>query len=180
MGAKITIDSATMMNKGLEVIEAHFLFGEPYGKIEVLVHPESVIHSMVEFIDGSILAQLGTTDMQIPIQYALTYPRRAPTPVRRLDLTELERLHFYRLDGGKFPCVALAYEAGRKGGTYPAVMNAANEVAVKRFMQGELRFDRIPRLIERVLARHRSMTRGGLAGILEADHWARAEAGKVN
>jgi len=176
MGAKITIDSATMMNKGLEVIEAHFLFREPYSKIDVLVHPESVIHSMVEYVDGSVLAQLGTTDMQIPIQYALTYPSRSEAPVRRLDLAKLGRLHFHEPDRAKFPCVGLAYAAGRKGGTAPAVLNAANEVAVRRFLEGGLRFDRISRIIEEVLSRHRALTSGGLDAILSADRWARAEA----
>ena len=137
MGPKITIDSATLMNKGLEVIEAHFLFNVPYDKIDIVIHPESVIHSMVEYIDGSVLAQLGTTDMQIPIQYALTYPGRSDSPVSRLDLTKVEKLHFQKPDRKKFPCVDLAYEAGEKGGTYPAVLNAANEVAVARFLQGE-------------------------------------------
>jgi 1-deoxy-D-xylulose-5-phosphate reductoisomerase len=176
MGAKITIDSATMMNKGLEVIEAHFLFKEPYSRIDVLVHPESIIHSMVEYVDGSVLAQLGTTDMQIPIQYALTYPSRAMTPVPRLDLAGLGRLHFHAPDRAKFPCIGLAYEAGRRGGTAPAVLNAANEVAVRRFLEGGLRFDRIPRIIEKVLSRHRPLTSGGLDGILSADRWARLEA----
>ena len=115
MGQKITIDSATMMNKGLEVIEAHFLFNVPFEKIDIVIHPESIVHSMVEFIDGSVLAQLGTTDMQIPIQYALTYPCRAHTPVNRLDLTRTAELHFEKPDHKKFPCLNLAYEAGKKG-----------------------------------------------------------------
>ena len=136
MGPKITIDSATLMNKGLEVIEAHYLFGLPFEKIDIVVHPESIIHSMVEYIDGSVLAQLGTTDMQIPIQYALTYPARAYSPVGRLDLAKLGALHFSEPDRKKFPCVDLAYEAGEKGGTYPAVLNAANEVAVQTVSRG--------------------------------------------
>ncbi len=176
MGPKITIDSATLMNKGLEVIEAHHLFGVPFGKIGVVIHPESIVHSMVEYLDGSVLAQLGTTDMQIPIQYALTYPRRASSPVPRLDLAEIGKLHFERPDRRKFPCVDLAYEAGKKGRTYPAVLNAANEVAVRRFLGGEIPFVRIPRIIGKVLEKHRPLTNGNLDGILWADRWAREEA----
>ncbi len=176
MGPKITIDSATLMNKGLEVIEAHYLFGAPFGKIGVVVHPESIVHSMVEFVDGSVLAQLGTTDMQIPIQYALTWPRRAVSPVARLDLTRLQGLHFHIPDRKKFPCVELAYAAGRKGGTAPAVLNAANEAAVSAFLAGKLLFTGIPRVIERVLSRHRSVKNGGLSAIMAADLWARETA----
>jgi len=180
MGPKITIDSATLMNKGLEVIEAHYLFNAPYPKIDIVIHPESIIHSMVEFVDGSVLAQLGTTDMQIPIQYAFTHPKRADSPVERLDMTKVGRLHFERPDRVKFPCVGLAYEAGRKGGTYPAVLNAANEVAVHRFLEGKIKFTAIPRIIEKTLSRYRSLTTGGLDGILWADRWAREQASKVN
>jgi 1-deoxy-D-xylulose-5-phosphate reductoisomerase len=176
MGPKITIDSATLMNKGLEVIEAHYLFNAPFGKIDIVIHPESIIHSMVEFIDGSVLAQLGTTDMRIPIQYALTYPDRADSPVNRLDLAQIGRLHFEKPDRGKFPCVDLAYEAGRKGGTYPAVLNAANEVAVSRFLNDEIPFTQIPKIIYRTLQNYRPLTNGTLDGILKADLWARQEA----
>ncbi|HUO57366.1 MAG TPA: 1-deoxy-D-xylulose-5-phosphate reductoisomerase [bacterium] len=176
MGPKITIDSATLMNKGLEVIEAHFLFNAPYSKIDIVIHPESIIHSMVEYIDGSVLAQLGTTDMQIPIQYALTYPRRGNSPVNRLDLTKIGRLHFEKPDHGKFPCVDLAYEAGKKGGTYPAVLNAANEVAVNRFLKEEISFNQIPRIIEKTLRKYRPLTNRTLDGILMADRWARQVA----
>jgi 1-deoxy-D-xylulose-5-phosphate reductoisomerase len=179
MGPKITIDSATLMNKGLEVIEAHYLFGAPYSKIDIVIHPESIIHSMVEYIDGSVLAQLGTTDMQIPIQYALTYPARGNSPVNRLDLTQIGRLHFEKPDRGKFPCVDLAYEAGEKGGTYPAVLNAANEVAVNRFLREEISFNQIPRIIEKTLRKYRPLTNGSLDGILRADHWARQEASGI-
>jgi 1-deoxy-D-xylulose-5-phosphate reductoisomerase len=179
MGPKITIDSATMMNKGLEVIEAHYLFNVPYKKIDIVIHPESIIHSMVEYIDGSVLAQLGTTDMQIPIQYAMTYPSRAHSPVERLDLTKTWRLHFEKPDRRKFPCVDLAYEAGEKGKTYPAVLNAANEVAVGRFLAGKINFTEIPKIIEKTLKKHRPLTNPNLDGILLADRWARVEAGKI-
>ncbi len=179
MGPKITIDSATLMNKGLEVIEAHYLFGVPYRKIDIVIHPESIIHSMVEYIDGSVLAQLGTTDMQIPIQYALTYPSRAISPVDRLDLTKTGRLNFEKPDRKKFPCVDLAYWAGEKGGTYPAVLNAANEVAVGRFLNQEIAFNSIPKIIGKTLRKFRPLTNGTLDGILSADCWARAEASKI-
>jgi 1-deoxy-D-xylulose-5-phosphate reductoisomerase len=176
MGPKITIDSATLMNKGLEVIEAHYLFGAPYEKIDIVIHPESIIHSMVEYIDGSVLAQLGTTDMQIPIQYALTYPARAKAPVKRLDLAGIGQLHFEAPDREKFPCVDLAYAAGKKGGTTPAVLNAANEVAVALFLKGKISFIQIPKIIAKVLGKHRPLTNANLDGILNADRWAREEA----
>ncbi len=179
MGPKITIDSATLMNKGLEVIEAHYLFNTTFQKIEIVIHPESIVHSMVEFIDGSVLAQLGTTDMQIPIQFALTYPERKKTPVERLDLSKAGKLHFEKPDRKKFPCVDLAYEAGKKGGTFPAVLNAANEVAVGRFLREEISFSDIPRIIEKTLAKYRSLTNGTLDGILMADRWARSQAAKI-
>ena len=176
MGPKITIDSATLMNKGLEVIEAHYLFNAPFEKIDIVIHPESIIHSMVEYIDGSVLAQLGTTDMQIPIQYALTYPSRGNSPVNRLDLAQVGELHFEKPDRHKFPCVNLAYEAGKKGGTYPAVLNAANEVAVRRFLDKEISFTDIPKIIDKTLHHYRPLTNGTLDGILWADRWARAMA----
>ena len=179
MGPKITIDSATLMNKGLEVIEAHYLFRAPFEKIDIVIHPESIIHSMVEYVDGSVLAQLGTTDMQIPIQYALTYPARGNSPVNRLDLAKIGRLHFEKPDRKKFPCVDLAYEAGKKGGTYPAVLNAANEVAVNRFLKEEIPFTSIPKIITNTLRKHRPLTNGTLDGILSADHWAREVASAV-
>ncbi len=176
MGPKITIDSATLMNKGLEVIEAHYLFNAPFGKIDIVVHPESIIHSMVEYIDGSIMAQLGTTDMRIPIQYAFTYPHRVESPVKRLDLAQIGRLRFEKPDRQKFPCVDLAYEAGEKGGTYPAVLNAANEVAVNRFLNEKIPFTGIPKIISHTLRKYRPLTNGNLDGILKADRWAREEA----
>ena len=173
MGPKITIDSATLMNKGLEVIEAHYLFNVPYEKIDIVVHPESIIHSMVEYIDGSVLAQLGTTDMQIPIQYALTYPKRAFSPVDRLDLTAIQRLRFERPNHHKFPCLDLAYEAGKKGGGFPAVLNAANEVAVARFLREDISFVDIPKIIEKTLKKFRPLTNSTLDAILKSDRWAR-------
>ena len=179
MGPKITIDSATLMNKGLEVIEAHYLFHVPFGKIDIIIHPESIVHSMVEYIDGSVLAQLGTTDMQIPIQYAMTYPSRQKAPVARLDLTMIRQLNFQKPDRAKFPCVDLAYEAGRKGGTYPAVLNAANEIAVSRFLKGDISFVQIPKIIDKVLVKYRPLTNGTLDGILNADLWARQEARSI-
>jgi 1-deoxy-D-xylulose-5-phosphate reductoisomerase len=179
MGPKITIDSATLMNKGLEVIEAHYLFHVPFGKIDIIIHPESIVHSMVEYIDGSVLAQLGTTDMQIPIQYAMTYPSRQKAPVARLDLTMIRQLNFQKPDRAKFPCVDLAYEAGKKGGTYPAVLNAANEIAVSRFLKGDISFVQIPKIIDKVLAKYRPLTNGTLDGILNADLWARTEARSI-
>ena len=176
MGPKITIDSATLMNKGLEVIEAHYLFHTPYDKIDIVIHPESIIHSMVEYIDGSVMAQLGTTDMQIPIQYAMTYPKRSQAPVKRLDLAGIGKLHFEKPDRQKFPCLDLAYAAGRKGGTAPAVLNAANEVAVALFLKGKISFIQIPQIIAKVLGKHRPLTNTNLDGILTADRWAREEA----
>ncbi len=140
MGAKITIDSATMVNKGLEVIEAHWLFGLPYSQIDVLIHPESIIHSFVEFKDRSVIAQMGMPDMRVPIQYALTYPRRVLSPSKPLDLAMLGQLHFRAMDMHRFPCLQMAYDCGLQGGTAPTVFNAANEVAVARFLGGEITF----------------------------------------
>ena len=147
MGAKITIDSATLMNKGLEVIEAQWLFGLPAERIEVIVHPQSIIHSMVEFVDGSVKAQLGIPDMKLPIQYALTYPERPPSAFKRVDFAALGRLTFQDPDTERFPCLALAFRAMREGGTAPAVLNAANEAAVALFLDGKIGFTAIPELI---------------------------------
>jgi 1-deoxy-D-xylulose-5-phosphate reductoisomerase len=177
MGAKITIDSATMVNKGLEVIEAHWLFGMSYDHIEVLLHPESVIHSMVEFRDNSVMAQLGNPDMRVPIQYALTYPDRKPTPTRPLRLAEIGKLHFREMDYKRYPCLAMAFECGRAGGTMPTVFNAANEMAVARFLRGEITFLEIERVIERTLERHHLYIHPQLEDIVEADRWARETAG---
>ncbi|MEA2452132.1 MAG: 1-deoxy-D-xylulose-5-phosphate reductoisomerase [Actinomycetota bacterium] len=176
MGPKITIDSATMMNKGLEVIEAHFLFDIDYSEIEVVVHPESVIHGMVELVDGSLLMSAGPTDMRIPIQAALTAPDRVGSGIAPLDPRTLGELHFERVDRTRFPTVELAYTQGRRGGTYPAVMNAANEVAVAGFLDGTLAFTDIVPVIEEVLANHEDSDAASLDHVLKADGWARIEA----
>lgn len=173
MGRKISVDSATMMNKGLEVIEAHHLFGLEVERIKVLIHPEAVVHSMVEFIDGSMLAQLGRCDMRMPIQYALTYPSRTLSSVRGIGLPELKTLNFYQPDFKKFPCLKIAYEAAIKGGTYPCVLNAANEAAVEEFLKKRIRFTDIPKAVEKVLERHKNLRDPALEDILEADKWAR-------
>jgi len=176
MGAKITVDSATMVNKGLEVIEAHWLFDLPYERIEVLIHPESVIHSYVEFADNSVIAQLGNPDMRIPIQYALTYPQRLATPTAPLDLAAIGKLHFRAMDFERFPCLKLAYACGRQAGTAPTVFNAANEVAVGRFLRGEISFLQIERAIEAAVAAHQPQAQPGLEEIHAADAWARSFA----
>jgi 1-deoxy-D-xylulose-5-phosphate reductoisomerase len=176
MGAKITIDSATMVNKGLEVIEAHWLFDMPYDKIEILIHPESIIHSMVEFCDRSIIAQIGHHDMRIPIQYALSWPDRISGVCEPLDFTKLNGLHFRELDTARYPCVTYAYECGRKGGSAPTVFNAANEVAVARFLNGEIRFLEIERIIESVINCHEPTSDPELEEIFYWDEWARSKA----
>jgi 1-deoxy-D-xylulose-5-phosphate reductoisomerase len=176
MGAKITIDSATMVNKGLEVIEAHWLFGLPYDQIDVVMHPESIIHSYVDFLDSSVIAQLGLPDMRVPIQYALTHPARLPSPAAPLDLAALGKLHFRPMDMERFPCLALAYACGRAGGTLPTVFNAANEVAVARFLAGEIDFLAIEEVIARAVDRHERVADPDLEAILAADAWARSSA----
>jgi 1-deoxy-D-xylulose-5-phosphate reductoisomerase len=173
MGNKITIDSATMMNKGFEVIEAHWLFDFPYEKIDVVLHPQSVIHSMVEFNDGAVMAQLGTPDMRVPIQYALTYPKRMQLTTKRLDFVQLSRLDFKAMDFKRYPCLKMAYDAGKAGGTVPAVLNAANEVAVQTFLQGKCTFLAIEEIIERTLDAHQAVSNPSLEEIEEADRWAR-------
>jgi 1-deoxy-D-xylulose-5-phosphate reductoisomerase len=173
MGPKITIDSATLMNKGLEVIEAHWLFGLPFECIDVVVHHQSVIHSMVEFVDGSVKAQLGVPDMRLPIQYAMAHPRRLPAPAERLDLAHLASLTFGAVDADKYPCLDLAYAAGRVGGTAPTVLNAANEVAVERFLDNDLEFLGIPRLIREALEGHTPRSEPSLETVMQADTWAR-------
>jgi 1-deoxy-D-xylulose-5-phosphate reductoisomerase len=178
MGNKISIDSATMMNKGLEVIEAHYLFDYPMEKIDILIHPQSIVHSMVEYVDGSILAQLSTTDMKFPIQYTLLYPERVPAPFERLDLTRMSNLEFLTVDRERFPAIELAYHAGRSGGSMPAVLNAANEIAVARFLSREVPFVGIVEIVRRVLdlhAGHVSPIRS-IEDALEWDRWARNEA----
>ncbi len=178
MGPKITVDSATMMNKALEVIEAHWLFGMPVDRIEILVHPEAIIHSLVEFIDGALLAQLGITDMRIPIQYALTYPGRLSSSWPALDLVGIGRLTFEAPNRQKFPCLNFGFEAARKGGTFPAVLNAANEACVRAFLEDGLSFVEIPSLIEGVLRRHKNHPNPTLEDILQADAWAHTEVHK--
>ena len=175
MGGKITIDSATLMNKGLEVIEAHWLFGLPYDRIKVVIHPQSIIHSLIELVDGSLLAQLGPADMRLPIQYALTFPERRENPFSRIDLYQLSDLQFYPPDFKRFPCLELAYAAGKTGGALPTVLNAANEEAVYAFLAGRIGFLAIPRLIERVMDAYEkgSNQRLDLDTILAVDAWAR-------
>ncbi len=176
MGAKITIDSATLMNKGLEVIDAHWLFGFTPDQIGIVVHPESVVHSMIELVDGSVIAQLGVTDMRHAIQYALTYPERHECELPPLDLTALSALHFEPPDHDRFPCIALAYRALREGGTLPAAMNAANEEAVRAFIEERICLTDIPIVIEAVMDRHDTQPANELAAILAADESARLAA----
>jgi 1-deoxy-D-xylulose-5-phosphate reductoisomerase len=176
MGEKITIDSATLMNKGFEVIEAHWLFGFGADDISVVVHPQSVIHSMVEMIDGSVIAQLGVTDMKHAIQYALTYPDRKAGCLEPLDFRRLSELTFEEPDTGRFPCLELAYRALRAGGTMPAALNAANEVSVQAFLDGKITLPEIARINEGVMAAHESRQASSLENVLEADRSARAAA----
>ena len=173
MGAKITIDSATLMNKGLEVIEAHWLFNCSADEIDIVVHPQSVVHSMIELVDGSLIAQLGLTDMRHAIQYALTYPDRRLSQLPPLDLAQLSKLEFFPPDTEKFPCVNLAYKALRAGGTMPAVLNAANEVAVAAFLEEKIKFGQIPQLIQSVCEAHTVQAASSLEMVLGADQWAR-------
>jgi 1-deoxy-D-xylulose-5-phosphate reductoisomerase len=172
MGPKITIDSATMMNKGLEVIEAQWLFGLPLERIEVLIHPQSIVHALVEFQDGSVLAQMSQPDMRLPIQYALLYPERLDTGLPRLRLEQIRSLEFESPDLNRYPCLRLAYEAARIGGTMPTVLNAANEVAVHLFLQGEIAFTEIPIIVEKTMEAHQP-TKATLQAVLDADAWAR-------
>jgi 1-deoxy-D-xylulose-5-phosphate reductoisomerase len=176
MGPKITIDSATLMNKGLEVIEAGWLFGFPADRISVAVHPQSIVHSMIEMVDGSIIAQLGITDMRLMIQYALTYPDRLPTELPSLGLDKLARLEFFEPDLARFPCLGLAYDAMREGGTMPAVMSAANEIAVAAFLSKRILFMQIPETIRATMEAHDTLPATSLEAILEADEWARLHA----
>jgi len=174
MGKKITIDSASMMNKGLEVLEAHFLFHIPYDQIKVVVHPQSMVHSLVQFRDGSLMAQLGAPDMRIPIQVALTWPDRLKLETKRLDLPTLAKLTFFEPDFNKFRCLALAFDAGLRGGVVPAMMNAANEVLVDRFLKGNLKFTDIPKYVEMVMDKAPNVTGHlSLEQVLEADKEAR-------
>jgi len=181
MGAKITIDSATLFNKGLEMIEARWLFGVQMDRLDVIVHPQSIVHSMVEFVDGSVLAQLSHSDMCFPIQYAVTWPERVRNTLRPLDFAELARLEFEKPRYDDFPALNLARHAGETGGTLPAVMNAANEVAVDAFLHGRLSFPGIWRSVEAVMAAHAPVAHPSLDAIVEADCWARAQAaGQIN
>ena len=173
MGKKITIDSATLMNKGLEVIEANWLFDIDYDNIEVIIHPESIVHSMVEYGDGSIIAHLGPKDMRIPIQYALTYPERKNNTCPKIDVTEIGRLNFYKPDFEKFPALKLAYDAGKTGGTMPGVLNAANEAAVELFLNRKISFLQIPEFVEKTMIKHRMESCPDLEKIIEIDSWAR-------
>src|SRR6266566_67910 len=175
MGAKITIDSATLMNKGLEVIEAHWLFGFGPDEINIVIHPESIVHSMIETVDGSVMAQLGVTDMRHAIQYALTYPERHASELAPLDLAKLTSLHFEEPDLERFPCISLAYRALKTGGTLPAAMNAANEEAVHAFIDERIALTDIARVIEMVMNRHQTCPASDLEAVLDADRTARSE-----
>ena len=179
MGAKISVDSATMMNKGLELIEAHHLFGVPSKRMEIIIHPQSVVHSLVEFVDGSVLAQLGSPDMRIPIAYALAWPERIPTPAQRLDLASIARLEFEQPDLTRFPALRIAREALEAGGSAPAVLNAANEAAVSRFLTGSIGFTDIPRLVERALEESDLAAPSSIAEVLEIDRLTRQRVDAV-
>lgn len=180
MGKKITIDSATLMNKGLEVMEAKWLFGVDVDQIEVLIHPQSIVHSAVEYEDGAIIAQMGEPDMRVPIQYALTYPKRVKNPFPRIDFAQRSNLTFEKPDMDTFQCLSLAYRALKIGGTLPAVLNGANEVAVARFLTGEISFLQIPALIEQTMDAYTVKYEYMLEDLLEADAWAKAYAKKVS
>jgi len=176
MGKKITIDSSTMMNKGLEVIEARWLFNQPANKISVIVHPQSIVHSMVEFKDSSVIAQLGLPDMRVPIAYALSYPERWASPLKKLDLIKEGELTFKKPDSKKFRCLQLAYDALKIGGTAPAVLNGANEVAVEAFLNGRLKYLEIPKVIEKTLSKSTNSRAGNIKRLLEVDKEARETA----
>ncbi|MEN6373666.1 MAG: 1-deoxy-D-xylulose-5-phosphate reductoisomerase [Smithella sp.] len=179
MGKKITIDSASMMNKGLEVIEAKWLFDLEMDQIDILIHPQSVVHSMVEFVDGSLLAQMGIPDMRTPIAYALNYPERIKNTLSPLDLVKIKNLEFHQPDLKKFPCIRLAYEAGACGGTMPAVLNAANEMVVDAFLQMKIKFVDLPVIIDKVLNMHAVVKKPALEEILQADEWARVQTKEI-
>jgi len=177
MGKKITVDSATLMNKGLEVIEAHWLFTIPLDNIKILVHPQGIVHSIVEFKDGSLKAQFSFPDMRLPIQYALCYPERVPgSGLPRLDASKIQSLKFEPVNQSRFPCLKLALDAGKQGGTYPAVLCAADEVAVELFLNGHISFTDIPRIVQETLEQHQSIAQPCLEEILAADAWARGYA----
>lgn len=178
MGKKITVDSSTLMNKGLEVIEARHLFDIPFNRIDVLIHPQSIVHSMVEFSDGAVLGLMSVPDMKLSIQYALTYPERYPTGIKSLKLDKIKRLEFFSPDFRKFRCLSLAIAAGKEGNTMPAVLNASNEVAVQAFLQGRIRFSGIPAIIEETMEKHTVVKDPSPDDVISADGWARKFAGK--
>ncbi|MFH1663221.1 MAG: 1-deoxy-D-xylulose-5-phosphate reductoisomerase [archaeon] len=179
MGAKITIDSSTLMNKGLEVLEAKWLYGLSLEEIEVIIHPQSLIHSMIEFVDGSIMAQIGTHDMRTPIQYALTYPKRLSNNFPRLDLIQAKQMSFEKPDYENFPCLGFAFEAGKKQGTLAAAMNAANEVAVHAFLNKKIKYGKIPEIIKQVMNEHKNKLHPEIETVLEEDKKARKAAEKI-
>ena len=180
MGRKVTIDSATLMNKGLEVIEAHWLFEMPFDSIKVLIHPQSIVHSMVEFVDGSVKAQLSYPDMRLPIQYALSYPERESNPqLPRLDWSSINNLTFEQPDFDTFPCLKLAIEAGKREGTYPVVLCAADEMAVELFLSQRIKFGDIARLVGQALEEHQAIVHPGVEEIMAADAWARQRVHKL-
>ncbi|MCM8791542.1 MAG: 1-deoxy-D-xylulose-5-phosphate reductoisomerase [Candidatus Omnitrophica bacterium] len=179
MGKKITVDSATLMNKGLELFETMYLFGVDISKIDILIHPEAVIHSMVEFIDGSVLAQLSITDMRIPIQYALSYPKRLRGFLKPLNFIKIKNLTFLKPDLNKFPCLTFAYEAAKAGGTLPVVLNASNEIAVESFLKRRINFSNIPKVIEKVMKLHKNIKKPTLHDIISVHQWARKKAEEV-
>jgi 1-deoxy-D-xylulose-5-phosphate reductoisomerase len=176
MGQKITVDSATLMNKGLEVIETHVLFGTPYDKIDVLLHRESIVHALVEFVDGAQKAALSMPDMRLPIQFALTFPSRLASPTHRLDLRQIGQLSFAPVDWRRYPCLGLAIEAGRRGADYPAVVSAADEVAVDSFLKGLISYNWIPSIVEQVMGEHSPTSNPDIAAVLAADEWATRKA----
>ncbi|MDR1122526.1 MAG: 1-deoxy-D-xylulose-5-phosphate reductoisomerase [Endomicrobium sp.] len=176
MGKKITIDSATLMNKGLEAIEASIIFGVPIDKVEIVIHPQSIVHSMVEYIDGSIMAQLSTPDMRLPIQYALTYPERLKSNIKFLNFAEVGKLEFYKPDFNRFPCLKLAYLAAEKGCSLPTVMNASNEIAVKSFLDKEIKFTDIAKIVDKTMKAYKVSKNMFLENFFEIDSWARVYA----
>lgn len=179
MGKKITVDSATLMNKGLEVIEAHWLFDMPVDRIAVLIHPQSIVHSMVEFVDGSLISQMSIPDMKIPIQYALFYPERLPTNNKPLNLAQIKTLSFFEPDEKKFPCLGICYQALEMGGIAPAVLNASNEVAVEAFLKEKISFTDISKIVKETLKHHQGTENPNLDDILDADKWAKEEANRI-
>ena len=180
MGKKITVDSATLMNKGLEAIEASVLFDVPIDKIDILIHPQSIVHSMVEFTDGCVMAQLSNPDMTLPIQYALYYPDRKDCYIKRLDLAQAAKLEFFNPDFKKFKCLDIAYRCAKIGGTMLAVMSAANEVAVRYFLNGKIKFNMIPEIVEKVIKRHKVVKTKNINKFIEADKWAREIAESIS